>query len=99
MRRAQSLVVNQLVFLVLPDGALHVKRRLGLRRRPAIAPALDVMRVMKIENLIPLRRNLDAEQSYIFRRVEVPVERRIDLFLRFFPVTHFSLLFLPFYFL
>src|SRR3989304_477858 len=59
--RGQALVEDQLNFLMLPDSPLHVERRFDLRRRPAIAAAFDVVRIMKIHNPLPGRRKPHGE--------------------------------------
>src|ERR1043165_3275868 len=79
MGGAEALVVDELVFLVLPDCAFDVERRFCLGSGPAVAAAFDVVGIMASEQLVPRRRDLHAEKSPIFRCIEMMIERRIDL--------------------
>src|SRR3954453_3908353 len=88
MSGAEALIVNELVFLVLPNRPLDVERGLRLGGAPAVAATLDVMRVVAAQHLVPLRRDLDAEEPFIFRRIEVAIDNLVDFRARFLPVAH-----------
>jgi hypothetical protein len=75
--RAHSLVKDQLVFLMLPDRPLDIQWRLDLCRRPAVPPALDVMRIVHIEDLLSCRSQLYGKKLPIFRSFEVTVHNGV----------------------
>src|SRR5690349_16296831 len=90
MGRAEALVVDQFILLMLPDRALDVERRLCLGCGPAVAATLDVVRVMPAHQLVARLRDLHAEESLIFRRIEMMIQCRIDIRARFLPVAHMT---------
>ena len=75
MRRTHALVEDQLVFFMFPDRPLNVERRLHRCRAPTIAPALDVMRIMQVPDLLPCWREFDGKYLLVLRSFEVPIER------------------------
>src|SRR5919106_3830306 len=77
---------------MLPDRALHIERSLDARRSPAVAPALDIMRIMEVENGLPRGGQLHRKKLLVLRRVKMTDDDPIDFLSGFWPQTHTSLL-------